>query len=301
MKEGPCPTTRTASSTTRWERFGCRPTRSGARRPSAPSRISRSPGSRSSAALVRALALIKAEAARVNVGLREVPQVTKPVGDAIAAAAEMVADGRFDDALPDRRVPDRFRHLVEHERERGHRAAGVRRARRRGPPERSSERVAVVERRVPVGGAPRRRARRRRGPDPGVRATGEVAPQEAARVRQGREVGPHAPHGRHAGHARPGVRRLREPDRRRHRAPARHAAARLRASARRHRGGYRHQRAEAVRRSGSSPGWPNAPDCRSPKPKTTSPRRARATRSSSAAGSCARSARRCSRSRATSG
>ena len=39
-------------------------------------------------ALVRALAAIKAEAARVNAGLREVPQVTKPVGDAIAAAAE---------------------------------------------------------------------------------------------------------------------------------------------------------------------------------------------------------------------
>jgi fumarate hydratase, class II len=51
-------------------------------------------------ALVRALALIKAEAARVNIGLRDVPQVTKPVGDAIAAAAEMVADGRFDAHFP---------------------------------------------------------------------------------------------------------------------------------------------------------------------------------------------------------
>jgi fumarate hydratase class II len=51
-------------------------------------------------ALVRALALIKAEAARVNMGLREVPQVTKPVGDAIAAAAESVADGRFDAHFP---------------------------------------------------------------------------------------------------------------------------------------------------------------------------------------------------------
>jgi fumarate hydratase, class II len=51
-------------------------------------------------ALVRSLALIKAEAARVNMGLRDVPQVTKPVADAIAAAAEMVADGRFDADFP---------------------------------------------------------------------------------------------------------------------------------------------------------------------------------------------------------
>ena len=48
----------------------------------------------------RSLALIKAEAARVNMGLRDVPQVTKPVADAIAAAAEMVADGRFDADFP---------------------------------------------------------------------------------------------------------------------------------------------------------------------------------------------------------
>ena len=51
-------------------------------------------------ALVRSLALIKAEAARVNMGLRDVPQVTKSVADAIAAAAEMVADGRFDADFP---------------------------------------------------------------------------------------------------------------------------------------------------------------------------------------------------------
>jgi fumarate hydratase class II len=51
-------------------------------------------------ALVRALGMIKAEAARVNAGLREVPQVSKPVGNAIAAASEMVADGEFDSHFP---------------------------------------------------------------------------------------------------------------------------------------------------------------------------------------------------------
>ena len=65
----------------------------GARRPSARSRTSRSPGGRSRAALVHALALIKAEAARVN-------QLDRPTKDAIAAAAEEVASGAHDDQFP---------------------------------------------------------------------------------------------------------------------------------------------------------------------------------------------------------
>jgi len=50
--------------------------------------------------LVRALALVKGEAARVNVRLKEVPSVTKPIGDAIAAAADEVASGQWDDQFP---------------------------------------------------------------------------------------------------------------------------------------------------------------------------------------------------------
>jgi len=50
--------------------------------------------------LIRALALIKAEAARVNATLRDVPAVTKRVGEAIGAAADEVADGRWDDQFP---------------------------------------------------------------------------------------------------------------------------------------------------------------------------------------------------------
>jgi fumarate hydratase class II len=50
--------------------------------------------------LIRALALIKAEAARVNAGLAEVPQVDERVGRAIAEAAEEVAAGRWDDHFP---------------------------------------------------------------------------------------------------------------------------------------------------------------------------------------------------------
>ncbi len=50
--------------------------------------------------LIRALGLIKAEAARVNARLRDVPQVTKAVGDAIAAAADEVAEGLHDAQFP---------------------------------------------------------------------------------------------------------------------------------------------------------------------------------------------------------
>ena len=50
--------------------------------------------------LIRALGLIKAEAAVVNAGRRDVPAVTRTLGDAIAAAALEVADGRHDREFP---------------------------------------------------------------------------------------------------------------------------------------------------------------------------------------------------------
>ena len=64
-------------------------------------------------------------------------------------------------ALPGRRVPDRLRHLVEHERQRGDRQPR-RRDPRRGArqqaraPQRPRQRRAVLQRRVPDRGAPRR-------------------------------------------------------------------------------------------------------------------------------------------------
>ncbi len=50
--------------------------------------------------LIRALALIKGEAAKVNAGLDEVPDVDDRIGDAIAAAADEVADGQWDGEFP---------------------------------------------------------------------------------------------------------------------------------------------------------------------------------------------------------
>jgi fumarate hydratase class II len=50
--------------------------------------------------LIRALAMIKGEAARVNAGLRDVPQIDKRIADAIAAAATEVAEGFWDEQFP---------------------------------------------------------------------------------------------------------------------------------------------------------------------------------------------------------
>ena len=54
--------------------------------------------------------------------------------------------------VPDRRVPDGLRHVVEHERQRGHQLAH----RRPGPPERPRQPRSELERRVPVRGPSRR-------------------------------------------------------------------------------------------------------------------------------------------------
>ena len=50
--------------------------------------------------LIRALAMIKGEAAKVNAGLDEVPDVDQTIAAAIAAAADEVAEGQWDDHFP---------------------------------------------------------------------------------------------------------------------------------------------------------------------------------------------------------
>jgi fumarate hydratase, class II len=50
--------------------------------------------------LIRALALVKGQAALVNASLRDVPQVDKRIGQAIFDAAEEVADGFWDEEFP---------------------------------------------------------------------------------------------------------------------------------------------------------------------------------------------------------
>ena len=118
--------------------------------------------------------------------------------------------------VPGRRVPDRLGHVVEHEHERG---AGRLASERLGEPAAVHPNDHVnasqsLERRVPVGHPPGGGRGHRLRPDPGARAARERrCDRKANAVRDGREVGPHPPHGRHAGHPRPGVRRLRRADR----------------------------------------------------------------------------------------
>src|SRR5437868_15137435 len=53
------------------------------------------------ARLIRALAMVKAEAALVNAGLDDVPAVDERVGQAIHDAAEEVVSGAHGDQVPD--------------------------------------------------------------------------------------------------------------------------------------------------------------------------------------------------------
>ena len=120
---------------------------SGGRRPRRRSRTSRYRASRVPAPVVRWLGRIKAEAARVNA---ELGLLDADIAERVAARGRRGGRRPARRPVPDRRLPDRLRHLLEHERQRGDREP-----RRRGrAPERPREHGAVVERRVPVGGAP---------------------------------------------------------------------------------------------------------------------------------------------------
>ncbi|MDQ1521213.1 MAG: fumarate hydratase, class [Actinomycetota bacterium] len=57
-------------------------------------------GGRLERRLIRALALVKGEAAPVNARLKDVPNMTKPIADAISSAADEIARGEWDDHFP---------------------------------------------------------------------------------------------------------------------------------------------------------------------------------------------------------
>ena len=68
------------------------------------------------ASIVRALGVVKRAAAEVNM---ELGRLDPKLGETIVKAAQEVIEGKLDDALPARRLADRLRHAVEHERQRG--------------------------------------------------------------------------------------------------------------------------------------------------------------------------------------
>ena len=86
--------------------------------------------------LIHALGLVKWAAAIANRDLGKLTgsgknPLTPAQVEALVAAAREVADGTLRRPVPGRRLPDRLRHLDQHERQRGDRQSGHRASRRR--------------------------------------------------------------------------------------------------------------------------------------------------------------------------
>ena len=147
---------------------------------------------------------------------------TPTVAKAIQRRRRRGRGGRARRPVPDRRLPDRLRHLEQHEHQRGDRARWRRRrsAARCIPTTTSTPRSPATTCSRPRSTS--RRPTRRSTPGPGARPSRGGARGQGGGVRRGREVRPHPPDGRHAGHPRPGVRRLRRPGPLRHRPAAVH-------------------------------------------------------------------------------
>ena len=201
-----------------------------------------------------------------------------------------VADGEHDDRVPHRRLPDRVGHVDEHERQRGAWRRSPRAARPPRAPQRPRQRVAsraTTPSRPPIHIAATRR--RARGPRAGARAPRGGAGAQGDRVRRRRQGRPHPPHGRHAGDARPGVRRLRGAGRARRRAAC---GRRCRGSPSCRSAAPPSAPASTPRRASpprSSRELAGGPACRSPRRATTSRPRAPATALVELSGRCARS------------
>ena len=184
-------------------------TPSGRPRPSGPWRTSRSPAAASSAALIRALALIKGAAAGSTPSSAWCPA---DVADAIRGRRRGGRAAWYDADFPIDVFQTGSGTSLEHEHQRGARHPGARAARRaaRVHPNDHVNASPVLQRRVPLRHPRRRHRGRRRRPDPGAGAPGRPrCERKASEFADGREVRPHPPDGRHPGHPGPGVRRVR--------------------------------------------------------------------------------------------
>ena len=156
----------------------------------------------------------------------------------IAAAGDRIAARRARRPVPDRRLPDRLGHLLEHERERGDR--------RRSPA------TTCTRTTTSTWASPRTTSSRRpcisprsaRSSPTCCRPSAGSSARSAAKAAEFDDVvksGPHALDGRGAGHARPGVRRLCGAGARGHGPGRGDARAARQDPARRHRGRHRAQ------------------------------------------------------------
>ena len=158
-------------------------------------------------------------------------------------------------AFPAGRLADRLRHAIQHERQRGDRQPRDRDARRHarledaGPSERPRQHEPVVERHLPDGDAHRRGGGDRAPADPGAAEAAERAERQGAGVGEDHQDRPHPHPGRDAAHPRPGILRLHQAGRERHRAHRADDAGPDAARAGRHRRRHRPERAGRLRRA----------------------------------------------------
>ena len=163
---------------------------------------------------IRALALIKQAAAETNA---ELGLLDADVAEAIAAAAARGRRRRPRRPVPDRRLPDRLRHVDEHEHERGRRpprrgAAGAAAARSTRTTTSTAARSSndTIPTAMQLAGGDGDRG----GAAAGARdAPATALGAKAERALAGRQDRPDAPPGRDADPPRPGVPRLRRPGR----------------------------------------------------------------------------------------
>ncbi len=222
-------------------------------------------------ALIHALAWVKWAAAGVN---RRSAAARCRQGTGHCRCGPARGNGRIRCRVPAVGVADRLGHAKPHERQRGRGAAGIARARRgrSGASERRREPGPVFERCLPHGDAHRRVAA---GQDTSAACAARVARRaggEGVGIRCGGEDRSHAPAGRDAADAGPGVRRLRRATRP---LPAQHypgAARRACVGDRRHRGGHRAEHAPGVRRAHGRAAWPISSVCRWCRPTISLPR-----------------------------
>ena len=201
--------------------------------------------------VIRAIGILKKAAALAN---RDLGQLPPNLADLIVRGGRRGDRRQARRSFPAARLADRQRHADEHERQRGDRQPGQRAGRRparqqdAGPPERSRQHVAVVERHLSDGHAHRRGRGDRPEAAAGRAGTAGRPGDQGRRVRGHRQDRPDAPDGRRAADAGPGVLRLRRPARFLHRRHQADAAGALRTGPRRHRGRHRAERSAGVRR-----------------------------------------------------
>ena len=201
-------------------------------------------GNRLERSHIEALARIKKAAARANAELGVLEQ---DVADAIVAAADEVAGGAHDVDFPIDVYQTGSGTSSNMNTNEVLATLATPPPRPRGAPERPRQRVAVVQRRVP-----HRRCTSPRPPASSAtwspRSRTSRSPWRRSRVEWAPrgQVGPHAPHGRHARDPRAGVRWVRGGGPLRHRAPGVGAPPRRRGPARRHGRGHGHQHARGL-------------------------------------------------------